>query len=769
MDSYHLIRLKVICIAFVKIYCFDNVIKPSCQPDEEICEFHWTVAYFQTMTVILPNGKGSRSPIENVNGTLYVRTNCGPLDNMREVTDNDYFVSGDGHVKFMFAINDQVPGPSIVVYEGQQIVVHVHNKLMMEGVSIHWHGLFQKGTPFMDGVARVTQCPINPGETFTYRFEALPYGTFWYHSHLGAQRSDGIAGAFIILKRPQLPTDTVRQNEEEFVFLVQDWFQRGFTHEVKLANWHLNKYIKTSNGESCTGIKKTYDGSIIGQKGIQTPLINAKGRFQEPSTNINANYLPLETFVVTSRQKYLFRMIGIQSISTYRISIDNHKLNVLAIDGADIEPEETDYVIIHSGERYDVEVLSNAPVGNYWIRLEDLASQDIAGNPIPMVVGYGILRYDGAPKEDPISSGKDCTKRNPCRVVNCIFGTFPADDYTSCIPVSKLKSKEHEIETNPVPVMTSENDLQEFFLSFHYSLPEDNPGLVVSTINNFRMVLPTSPPMLHEADFVPEKACPKDFTTFASQCNHILELKLGNVIQFVLVNVETKGFGRPHPIHIHGHRFHVMKIGFPTYDPITGNMTEMNQDIVCESQHCDRARWADPSWSNGNVPGMNTMNPAIKDTLVLPWGAYAVVRILADNPGYWYMHCHIELHNVDGMALILQEGARSDMPKPADDMHFCGNSNNNQTIKPQTVLNNVVENLLVDAEEKGLTTESKVSVSSLVGTIVVSVVITLSLVFNVVSMIILLRRKLYTYHSYIPEVKISQYHHEDEETIKLLK
>lgn len=56
-----------------------------------------------------------------------------------------------------------------------------------------------------------------------------------------------------------------------------------------------------------------------------------------------------------------------------------HKLNVLAIDGGEIEPEETDYVIIHSGERYDVEVLSNAPVGNYWIRIEDLASQDIAG------------------------------------------------------------------------------------------------------------------------------------------------------------------------------------------------------------------------------------------------------------------------------------------------------------------------------------------------------------------------------------------------------
>lgn len=45
-------------------------------------------------------------------------------------------------------------------------------------------------------------------------------------------------------------------------------------------------------------------------------------------------------------------------------------------------------------------------------------------NFIPMVVGYGILRYDGAPKEDPVTSGKVCTERNQCRVVNCIFGYF---------------------------------------------------------------------------------------------------------------------------------------------------------------------------------------------------------------------------------------------------------------------------------------------------------------------------------------------------------
>ena len=51
------------------------------------------------------------------------------------------------------------------------MVVKVHNKLLSEGVSIHWHGMIQRNTPWMDGVSGVTQCAIHPQETFTYRYD----------------------------------------------------------------------------------------------------------------------------------------------------------------------------------------------------------------------------------------------------------------------------------------------------------------------------------------------------------------------------------------------------------------------------------------------------------------------------------------------------------------------------------------------------------------------------------------------------------------------
>ena len=76
-----------------------------------------------------------------------------------------------------------------------------------------------------------------------------------------------------------------------------------------------------------------------------------------------------------------------------------------------------------------------------------------------------------------------------------------------------------------------------------------------------------------------------------------------------------------------------MKIGYPDYDPVTGNMTKMNSDIKCNSRECQRAEWSDASWKYGNVSGMNVVNPPIKDTVIVPWGGYVVIRILADNPG----------------------------------------------------------------------------------------------------------------------------------------
>lgn len=76
----------------------------------------------------------------------------------------------DGFERAIVAVNNSIPGPPIIVYEGQKVIVHVMNHLLSEAVTIHWHGMHQKGTPYSDGVAFITQCPIDPGQKFTYVF-----------------------------------------------------------------------------------------------------------------------------------------------------------------------------------------------------------------------------------------------------------------------------------------------------------------------------------------------------------------------------------------------------------------------------------------------------------------------------------------------------------------------------------------------------------------------------------------------------------------------
>lgn len=71
----------------------------------------------------------------------------------------------------VMGINGQWPIPHIVADIGDHVIVHVTNQLGDQGTGLHFHGLYQNGTPEMDGPVGATQCPIAPGMTFKYEFD----------------------------------------------------------------------------------------------------------------------------------------------------------------------------------------------------------------------------------------------------------------------------------------------------------------------------------------------------------------------------------------------------------------------------------------------------------------------------------------------------------------------------------------------------------------------------------------------------------------------
>ena len=86
---------------------------------------------------------------------------------------------GDTVVR-MLSYNGSVPGPTLRVRQGSELVVHVVNEGDLEA-TVHWHGLRLENR--FDGTHE-TQPPIPVGGEFTYRLRFPDPGVYWYHPHI---------------------------------------------------------------------------------------------------------------------------------------------------------------------------------------------------------------------------------------------------------------------------------------------------------------------------------------------------------------------------------------------------------------------------------------------------------------------------------------------------------------------------------------------------------------------------------------------------------
>ena len=125
----------------------------------------------------------------------------------------------------VWAYNGAVPGPEIRVRQGDRLRIAVENALAEE-TTVHWHGLRVPNA--MDGVPHLTQAPIAPGETFTYEFDAVDAGTFWYHPHQRSfeQVGRGLYGALVV-EEADLP-----RVDRELVWVLDDW---RLTHDAAIS------------------------------------------------------------------------------------------------------------------------------------------------------------------------------------------------------------------------------------------------------------------------------------------------------------------------------------------------------------------------------------------------------------------------------------------------------------------------------------------------------------------------------------------------------
>ena len=703
------------------VSCYDQKEACNCPRGETVCEFKLEIEELQTFTsYVVKNhdllSRGTPGDTYFLNGTGFhpavpnedvpERGDC--YLNSTLVYDRDFVEQGcsvpmtvDGVTYRLFiAVNGRIPGPTLIMDDGAQVKVQVVNRLTSESVTIHWHGMHQKDTPWMDGVGFISQSPIEPGASFDYLFNATPAGTHWYHSHVGAQRTDGLFGALIvreknhffrdvvipkIISSPAVPTQTIYDIPEWYTLTLLDWQRESSLDLFIRIHSTLGFYDRNMIpiGQVPTNRNNLYyprtsgpDGIEVGPVPYWSGLINGRGRFNDSF----ADKAPLSVFVVTRDSVNRFRLIGAQSLYAYCFSIDNHKLRVIATDGHFITPVTVDYIIVHSGERYDFLVETfNQQETMFYIRAETLETPVI----IRQHTALAVLKYGNALEHDVdwrsgyseiTSTPRTCSQDGPCFALNCPFLNYPASLNKICIPLTNLTALFPLPEDQLPKFVNITNDCDDCLRFFNFGFEGES---TTSAINGKNFVLPSVPYQTncgqYDADVNSNltNTCNKCDTRDDEDCKciHVVRIVQNEIFapdkepRTVVMVFSAVGLGNrrdfAHPIHLHGHSFHVLHVGYGDYTD--GVLTNNSMEVTCGDDPTCRS----PSWGQGvelsdfieaaGSGGRIRSTLIRKDTVMVPAGGYVVVAFRADNPGYWFLHCHIEVHQLEGMGVLIEE------------------------------------------------------------------------------------------------------------------
>jgi FtsP/CotA-like multicopper oxidase with cupredoxin domain len=232
---------------------------------------------------------------------------------------------------------------------GDTLLVNVTNHLS-NATSMHWHGMFQNGTNWMDGITGVTQCPIPPGKSFLYNFTVQnQFGTYWYHAHYQNQYIDGINGPLIIHAPEEAQTRQLYDFDQ--VIMLQDWY-----HDLSGA--YLASYLAPDN-ENAEPVPD--NGLVQGTNYFNCSSLDPSDGYQCTQNSTMA------VFAFEQGKRYRLRFINTGAFTPFTMSIDNHTLQVIEADGTLTIPVPIHRVEVATAERYSVVLTMNRSAStNYW-------------------------------------------------------------------------------------------------------------------------------------------------------------------------------------------------------------------------------------------------------------------------------------------------------------------------------------------------------------------------------------------------------------------
>ncbi|XP_010931158.1 laccase-7 [Elaeis guineensis] len=532
--------------------------------------------------------------------------------------------------KVITAVNDRYPGPTIDVHEGDTLVVNVINDSPYN-ITIHWHGIFQILSAWADGPNMITQCPIRPGKSYIYKFTVTGQeGTLWWHAHASLLRAT-VYGALLIRPRQGTQGYPFHQPDKEVPILLGEW-------------WNPN-LVDVANQAFLTGGTPNVSDAYT---------INGKPGDLYPCSKKHTYKLEVE-----EGKTYLLRIINAALDNQLFFKIAGHHFTVVAADASYTKPYKTDVIVIAPGQTVDALMVADAAPARYYMAALPYISTPNPPPPRPAfdnTTTTGIVQYKSAlPSLHPV------------------MPTMPSffDNAVAFRFFSKLTAL-CRTEDRTVPLHVDERMFITVGLGLvacqpTQSLCNQTQGALAASMNNVSFQFPTTMSLLeahfkgvkgvYTADFPHKPPVFFDFTNasvnavpalqplmFTSQATKVKKIKYNATVEMVLQDTAILGI-ESHPMHLHGFDFFVVAQGFGNYDQAA----------------------AEKSY--------NLVDPQMRNTISVPTGGWAVIRFIANNPGVWIMHCHLDAHLSLGLATAFEvengPTPESTLPPPPPDFPTC--------------------------------------------------------------------------------------------------
>ncbi|XP_078179385.1 laccase-3-like [Carex rostrata] len=599
-------------------------------------------------------------------------------------------------------VNGMFPGPTLEARNGDTMIIKAINRSPYNS-TLHWHGIRQLRTAWADGPEFVTQCPIRPGETYTYRFTIEGQeGTLWWHAHSSWLRAT-VHGALIIY--PKLGSSyPFPKPHREFPVLIGEWWNRDPISVLRQA--------QITGGAPNVSNAYTING--------------------QPGDLYKCSSQETTVFPVSPGETVLLRVINAAMNNEHFLSVAGHTMTVVAADAAYTKPFTTPFLLLGPGQTTDVLISAPEPypIGSRFYIAAHVYSA--APNvPFDNTTTTAIIEYSHptaaastlgttanvAASNEAVAPATDvkieasttattvtaATTNPPIPSTTDSTSTTSTENLTSntqsnnCVVPNNGNNNNNGKGGNhnplpppllpPLPAFNDSRAAAFFTGGIKNPGPVELPGPVTerlfftvglgtyfcppsiscggpnntrfaASMNNVSFVLPKTFSLLQAhlfnipgvftTDFPPFP--PKQFDYTGNNISpslvspvkgtKLFRLKFGSVVDLVLQGTNIFA-GEEHPMHLHGHQFYVLATGSGNFNPSR-----------------DASRF-------------NLVDPPQRNTIGVPVLGWAVIRFVANNPGVWLMHCHIDSHLQWGLAMaFITENGFGELetiePPPAD-------------------------------------------------------------------------------------------------------